>query len=152
MPLTALKNIIKKLEQIDFVVAGQNAVIEGQEVLIEMLQGQLAEGLTGDNTPTLLYGSPFYHFSTIFRKEKYGVGIGAITSHITLFMFGDFYSQMTMKISKGKFTIFSNVPYYDKIIERSGESIMRVSAANMESFYQLYIKPALDKEIDKILE
>jgi hypothetical protein len=152
MPLNEFQARLNKLLTIDFEVAYQNAMIEGEGVLIELLQSQLSAGLTGDETPILLYESPEYSPFTVKFKKAFGSGIGSITDHITLYMFGEFYARMRLHIRGGDFSIISDVSYYEKIIHRSGLGVMKVSKANMDSFFNLFIKPALEKELLKFSE
>lgn len=151
MALENLRNKIKKVQEVDIPVAYQNAIIDNEEVIKELLREQLASGISGSGDPIMLYDEPGYHPFTIKYKKIYGSGLGAITDHITLYMFGSFYGRLFMTIKGSEFNIKSDVPYFGDIIRKSGSDVMKLNATSMDILLRYHVNPQVEKELEKYL-
>jgi hypothetical protein len=143
---------IKKLNEIDIPVAYENALIENEAAIIELLQEQLKMGISGYFEPITLYGFPEYSAKYIAFKRRYGYGSdGKQTDFVNLYLYGDFYRQMFTTIKKSTVYIKSNVPYYDKIIGRSGPEVMLLNSESEETLQTLFINPVIEQVIKEAL-
>lgn len=135
----------------DVSIAYQNAIIDNEGAIIELLQQQLISGISGTGEPITLYGETEYSPFTVRYKKQFGSGIGGLTDRITLYMFGEFYAQMFMTVKGEVFSIKSKVPYYDKIIQRSGPEVMMLSPESMDILLELFINPEIKKVLNQHL-
>jgi len=140
-----------KLRKLNASIAYQNALIDNERVIIELLQEQLKAGTTGTGEPTTLWGDTEYHPFTKRFKRDFGQGTGAVVDRITLYMFGDFYGSMYTTAKGETFTIKSRVSYFDKIIERSGPDVMRLSDDSMDILIRYHVNPMVEKAVTEAL-
>ncbi len=149
--LSNLELRIKKLVEIDLEVALQNLLIDNEGVIIELLQRQLESGISGSGDPIMLYTEKEYAPSTIAFKKRYGIGRGRITDRITLYMRGYFYEGMYTTIRGREFNVKSTVPYFDKIVERSGPDVMKLTQENFRILMEEFIEPEIRNVIVEAL-
>lgn len=149
--LADLERRLKHLQEMNVSIAYQNALIDHEEQIIELLQQQMIAGVSGDNDSIRLDGLAEYHPSTIRYKLAFGQGLGKIVDRIVLYMFGDFYAQMYTTIKGETFSIKSKVPYYDNIITRTGPNVMKLSPESMETLLNLWINPIIKEVVSEHL-
>jgi hypothetical protein len=122
-------------------------LIENKDFIEFLLQVQLSEGKDRYGNPVVIKDADgertYYKDRTIANKLRRGFGIGYETRWITNYMSGRFYSSIEARVYGTHFTFSSAVPYYDKIIFRSGDVIMHLSEANMEILRDEIIRPQL---------
>jgi hypothetical protein len=117
MPLEAFANTIQSLERFDFGLELYNIVQANKEKLVDLQQEQLSEGIGKDGR----FRSDGYAPLTKFLKKKYGQGLGAVTDRVTFFMTGDLYRSMYPAVTKDDFQVISQLPTFDKMVDRIGE-------------------------------
>jgi len=120
---------------------------ENRDFLEELLKTQLAEGRDRYDKPVTITDEDgertFYKYRTILRKGREGTGLGAHIAWITNYMSGSFYSSIEARVYGTKFSFSSDVPYYDKIVFRSGDKIMHLSDSSMKILMEEIIRPQL---------
>lgn len=155
--LEDLEKAIINLQSFSFAEHTEKIVEINAEDLLEIVRAQLELGYEG--TGEFIYlispgGEKNYNYSprTIDIKREYGLGIGAIVDHITLFDTGAFYSSLYISLeSDGNFEILSKDPKYPLLVARSGEHLLEISPKGGEVFEE-EILPIFQKLIDEILE
>lgn len=132
MPFANTFKKIRALEQFDLVKEIEEILIENSETIINLVRGQMAvKGKTGLGNPIKGKYGPFYSHRTTREKERYGLGLGKLTSHVTMFYTGDFYSSMYLKIEGTKFSILSPVEYFGKINAWNDNSLVELDAETL---------------------
>lgn len=148
MPLDGLKDIISDLATFSVEEEVNKLLYENSEVIIGLLQLQLSLGKDGDNKDVTINGNPFYKLSTINEKLANGDGLGKVVTHVTNYMYGGFYDGMYIVITGTSFEVFSDVPYFEDILTRSGgEKIMKLSEVSLNILMQDYILPQLNQRL-----
>lgn len=141
----------KHLLEMDVSIAYQNALIDNEEAILDLLRTQMSQGLSGNDGPIMLYDETSYQPFTVRYKKAFGFGLGAVTDRITLYMTGEFYARMFMTIKGESFTIKSNVPYFDDIINMTGPEVMSLNSENYETLVNLWINPEIKKVVQEHL-
>jgi hypothetical protein len=139
---------IKKVQEFDPVAETMDIIEKNADFIKELLRGQLASGRDGQGKPVTLFGRDFYADSTIFYKERHGVGIGKITDHITNYDSGTFYSMLKVRTAESVFEITSDVEYFNDIIARSGSVIMELDSVNMARLANEVVIPQLKQRFN----
>jgi hypothetical protein len=146
-----LANLAKrrqKLNEMNVSIAYQNALIENEGAIIEFIQQQMLEGITGNEEPITLYGYPEYSPEYArFKKRATGQRVDIINLHL----YGEFYNQMYTTAKGDTYTVRSAVPYFDKIIGRSGAEVMKMTPGNFESFLELFVNPEVRRVVNEAL-
>jgi hypothetical protein len=119
--LDDLQERIEKLQAFDFGEELREIVVGNTQTIRELQAEQMEQGLDVDGQPVELDGYPGYHPSTILHKERFGVGIGAITEHVTRYQTGTLYSELQVDVDGDEFTITSEVPYWGYLLDRTTE-------------------------------
>ena len=70
---------------------------------------------------------------TMDLKSKYGVGLGAVTDHVTLFQTGELYRTLRLDIENGNVIVSSPVPYEPELFARTGD-VSGLQPANLEDY------------------
>jgi hypothetical protein len=143
MPLDGLKELIDNLTAFDFGQEMETIVGEHTEDITELLKVQLAAGKDGNGEPVTLDGNPDYAPFTIEIKEKYGQGLGKVTDRITTYMTGDLYRSLKTKAEGRVFETDANVPYFDDVIDRTGDQIMDLDEDSRLKFAEEITLPAI---------
>jgi hypothetical protein len=150
-----LENAIKKLRALktfDVKSAVAEIIIEHSEFISDLLAMQLARGLDGDNEPVFILrnGKQEYTYSYFTKelKEKYGTGLGKETRWITNYSSGAFYKELFVTVNGAIFDIKSRVPYFQKILSRSGSRIMELNQEHLEILRDQIIVPEIRKRYE----
>lgn len=143
MPLLGLENLIGRLSTFSMEDTISSIISENADILLFLLKKQLAAGKDGNGDFVTLYGNAYYHELTVNYKLEFGVGLGAQTDWITNYMHGAFYESLYVIQNGNKVIITSDLDYFDKIIDRSGSIIMKLSKESMNVFKKEIIEPQL---------
>lgn len=143
MALDQFESFIGKLQAFDFAKEMDDAITANEDVIPDLVAQQLAIGKDGKNEDVTLFGKDEYAPFTIELKEKYGIGLGAVTNRITNYMTGAFYRGLKTEKSGGTFETTSDVEYFGKIQERSGTAITELNEEHERDFAEQYTLPAI---------
>lgn len=83
-------DMLESLRALDITAVAARSIEENEEVIADMMAARLARGKRADGTDIL----PDYKPITIAIKEETGVGLGAVTDHVTLFQTGAHYQEL----------------------------------------------------------
>lgn len=147
----SLRNIISKIEKAEkFNIKKETIDIinNNAEFILELLRDQMRAGKDADNKPVFAKYGPYYADSTVFEKERYGVGLGKFTEWVTNYMSGNFYLSLKVITKTDTFNITSDVDYFSDIITRSGIRIMELSKENVLIFRNTILLPELQKRLN----
>lgn len=145
MPLTDLYEKIEKIRTFDVVAETMNIIREYSETISDILAMQLSQGKDKNNEPVTIFGRDTYRPFTIEMKERYGTGLGKVVDVITNYMSGAFYLNLFVETEGTNFNVKSDVPYFEKILERSGNKIMELNQEHLELFTTEVLYPNLQK-------
>lgn len=144
--LDDFKNRIAALQGFDFGQALEQIVDDNKDRLPDLIRKQLADGKSGDGTPSTIFGRDQYQPATIAIKKQIGKGLGQVTSHVTNYMTGAFYESIEINVEGKTFEADSNVEYFSKIQAYSKPSLLEIDEANRLEFAETVTLPAI-KEI-----
>lgn len=144
MNLNPLLNLINGLKSLDTKAEVEKIVADNGERLTELMQEQLSAGkdITGGKR------IDSYAPLTKFLKNKYGVGLGAVTDRVTFFMTGELYGSLHAQVENNTYKIDSPLPTFDKMIERVGDENYGLDPAERLEFATTVTLP----EFSKVLE
>lgn len=77
-------------------------------------------GLNKDQTPITLDGDGYSPFTKRYKKD-FGVGLGAVTDRVTLYMTGESYQTMSLKVDGDNVNVFFTTPQAGKLMQRTGD-------------------------------
>lgn len=83
-------DMLNNLRAFDPAATAVTTIVMNKEVAADLMAEQLAQGIRSNATQI----KPDYKPLTIEIKETEGVGLGAITDRVTLYMHGDHYRQL----------------------------------------------------------
>ena len=142
MPLDQLQQFINSLDAFDFEASLSSAIVTNKDVISDKVAEQLGStSLDGDGNPVLLDGGG-YAGATIRYKQDFGRGLGAVTDRVTLYQTGELYRMINTEVVVDEVNTMSDVPYYDELIQRTGEQVMKLNETNRLEFAQEYVMPA----------
>lgn len=143
----SLKTFIRKLESLQrFDIEKETIDIINKNgfYITAMLRLQLQEGKDANDEPVKVFGRDYYSDRTVFDKEHGNYSpLGKITEWITNYRSGDFYSSLVTRASGTTFKTESNVPYFEDILTRSGDVIMKLNKAHLIEFSEEILIPQL---------
>lgn len=67
-------------------------------------------------------------------KQKYGVGLGRVVDHITLYQSGNLYRTLELYIDQKNIFVRSPAPYADKLIQRTTDKVFGLTPENKEEY------------------
>jgi len=144
------RRLISRLEEIAVAKPGPRAtdditdiINENKELLLDLIREQMATGIDGFNKPITIHGNAFYHPKTIRNKSR-KEGIAGITTHVTLYGRGNFYARLNLRARKRRVSVFSDVPYFEKIMQMSGENVLKLTPENLSWFRRTILIPELN--------
>jgi hypothetical protein len=147
MPLDNLEHLITALQTLD-VQKEQDAIIEAHKKSLADLQaeqwGSTSKDYAGRDI-RLLDNVEFdggYRPFTIKKKTEEGFGLGRITDRITLFQTGTLYKNLFATITAGKFFLTSDVPYFKKLMRRTGD-VTGLDADKRLEFAEAFVRPGM---------
>jgi hypothetical protein len=120
MSVAAFKNFIDNFSKLDLGKEQQRIINNNKDELLRLQLKQFEEGVDSKSEPILLEGkgyNPWY----ADKKRKYGIGIGQITDHVTLYLTGDLYRETFIQITNKEFYFTSRVPYFPELMRRTGD-------------------------------
>ena len=143
----SLKNLYNKLSAIESFdpVLETSIIINKYEWYVSgLIRLQLQQGLDSDDKPVTIFGRDYYADRTIFDKTFGAYApLGKITEWITNYKHGDFYRSLKT-VSDGRvFYTESDVPYFNEILIRSGDTIIKLSKSSKKDFIEEVLLPEL---------
>src|SRR6266699_5285937 len=138
----AINSLIKLKESLErFDIRNElRAIFENNaNAVVELQQQKLAAGIDITGTERVDEYRPF----TIKQKREKGVGLGAVTDHVTFFMTGELYQSLQTKISGDEFMVESPLRTFDKMLERIGEDKYGLDEQSRERFAEQFVLPGL---------
>jgi len=149
-----LNNLFKKIEAIDAFDIEQeiiDIINKNGDYISGLLRLQLQEGKDFEGKNVTIFGRDHYSDATIFDKERHGVGLGKQTEWITNYKTGFFYSTLVTTAKGRYFKTESSVPYFEDILKRSGDRIMKLNKYHLEEFSKEILIPELKRRFKKKL-
>lgn len=144
MPLNNLFRKIAALEAFDIEKEVIDIINKNGYYVSALLRLQLQEGLDANDEPVTVFGRPHYSDRTIFDKEHGNYPpLGKQTEWITNYRTGAFYASLVSVAEGRAFRTESNVPYFDEILKRSGDIIMKLNNKHLNEFRNEIILPQL---------
>lgn len=140
-------NTINKIAAFNFATAQSEAIKTNTDVLADMQADQFAQGHDSRGEPILLNGRG-YNLFYADKKRKYGVGLGAVTSRVTLFYTGELYKQLFASIVSGNVQIKSRVSYFPSLMSRTGD-VTGLDYEHRVQFANEYVLVFVDKMLQK---
>ena len=144
MALNNLAKRINALEQFDIESEIISIINEYGWFISALLRLQLQEGKDSEGNPVTIFGRDYYKDATIFDKE-HGLypPLGKQTEWITNYKTGAFYASL-VTIAEGRvFKTESNVFYFEEILKRSGDRIMKLNKEHLRQFTVEILIPQL---------
>lgn len=119
----------------------EKIVLNHEDEIISMIaEDQMYnKGITGKKTEI----TPYYHTSTIKRKQRKGQR----TDHVTLKDSGLFYNKMHINFDENGFYITSDAEYTQDLIDKYGTAIFRLTNENLNIIIHKYIRPDLQQKL-----
>lgn len=152
MPLDGLYNTINALSEFNIAKESIDIIRENSHFIIKRVREQMSAGIKGDESNITINGRPYYKDFTEFIKERHGVGIGAYTDRITLYMTGDFHNSLRLIISGFNFFVTSDISYFNEIMVMvNDESVLDLTRENLHWFSEEILKPELQKRFDEAI-
>lgn len=147
MALDQLQQFINSLDAFDFESSLSSVIVTNKDVISDKVAEQLGStSLDGDGNQVLLDGGG-YADATIRYKQDFGQGLGAITDRVTLYQTGELYRMINTEVVVDEVNTMSNVPYYDELMQRTGEQVMKLNESNRLEFAQEYVMPAFAEDL-----
>lgn len=135
MPLINLRNKITALRNFSFEKELVNIIEVNKEKIADLQAIQL---FTGKNSKgEEIY--PSYVAFTIAEKKKKG----QVTSRVTYKDTGELYESLFVIVQGRKFSIKSNSFKFDKMIKRSGVSVIGLNYESRVSFIEEFTRPQI---------
>lgn len=148
MPLNNFARKIEALESFDILSNVIDIINQNSFYVTALLRLQLQEGRDANDEPVRIFGRDFYSDRTIFDKEHGNYApLGKVTEWITNYKTGDFYSSLETEAFGTVFRTQSDVPYFDEILRRSGDIIIKLNRAHLIELRNEVIIPELRKRI-----
>ncbi|TXI13245.1 MAG: hypothetical protein E6Q68_01660 [Polynucleobacter sp.] len=151
MPLDNFYNVINALQDFNVEEEAVKIVSENREKIIMLLQKQLAAGIDGNGKKVKVNGRTIYRGWTT-KKKRGKIGLAGVTSHITNYMEGDFYSMMKVIVSGTDFQITSDAPHFYDILNQSGTVIMKLNKDSLQEFKNTILVPELKRRLDDAIQ
>lgn len=144
MPLNNLFRKIEALSVFDIEKEVIDIINRNGFYISALLRLQLQEGKDMNDEPVTIFGRDHYSDRTIFDKEHGNYApLGKQTEWITNYRTGAFYASL-VTVAEGKiFRTESNVHYFDEIIKRSGDKIIKLNKKHLIEFTQEILIPEL---------
>lgn len=144
MPLNNLFRKIDAISKFDIEKETIDIINENGWYITALLRLQLQRGKDMNDEPVTIFGRDYYSDRTIFDKEHGAYPpLGKFTSWITNYRTGQFYSTLVTSAQGRVFKTESSVPYFDKILQRSGDKIMKLSKEHLSQFSREILIPQL---------
>lgn len=144
MPLNNLFKRIEALQAFDVKKETIAIINEYGWYITALLRLQLQEGKDSNDEPVTIFGRNYYKDATVFDKEHGNYPpLGKVTEFITNYKTGTFYTSLKTTASGNVFKTDSDVPYFNEIIARSGDKIMKLNVKHLKQFKDEILIPKL---------
>lgn len=151
----ALDNLRRKLNAIilfDIEKETIDIINKNGYYISALLRLQLQMGKDANDEPVKVFGRDFYSDRTIFDKEHgHYPPLGKQTEWITNYKTGYFYASLRTVAYGRIFKTVSDVPYFDEILRRSGDIIIKLNKEHLAEFSNEILIPKL-RERYKLLQ
>lgn len=146
MALKQLEGLIKGLQSFDAKAEFVNIVEANKSELTALQREQLSYGkdITGKDR------IDEYRPLTKYLKSINGVGLGAVTDRVTFFMTGQLYNSLTTTLTNDVFRTTSNLPTFDKMIERIGVENYGLDPEQRQDFASNTAMPAYRERFKQV--
>lgn len=139
-----LHELQKKLKSFDVQKEVVASIVDTQEEIVRLNQGQLFLGLRADGTRMDDY-APFY----ADFKSKLAHPIASIVDRRTLFLTGEWWRNIKVDVGTNEFKLTNSDSKTAEIIAREGEQVLGLSKENKDQEYiPNYFAPTLAKRIE----
>ncbi len=144
MALNNLAKRINALEAFDLESVVISIINEYGWYISGLLKLQLQEGKDFEGNPVTIFGRDYYKDSTIFDKE-HGLypPLGKQTEWITNYKTGAFYASLVTVAEGRVFKTESDLFYFEEILKRSGDKIMKLNKEHLQEFTQEILIPQI---------
>jgi hypothetical protein len=146
MPSTNLTAHMQRLKAFadNYEQTAESIIRAHSDDLADLQAAQLAKGIksTGEEI------TPAYAPFTIQQKEKYGVGLGRVTSHVTAFSSGETYKLLQAKVNAGKYSIVADTYKYDLLEKRYGFKLFGLTLDSRLAFRDHVVVPEVQKSYE----
>lgn len=144
MPLNNLFKKIEALQVFDVEKETISIINENEHFITALLRLQLQAGKDMNDEPVTIFGRDYYSDRTVFDKEHGNYPpLGRQTEWITNYKEGYFYASLVTVAKGHTFKTVSDVPYFEEILKRSGDSIMQLNKQHLEQFSKEILIPQL---------
>lgn len=151
-----LDTLINNLSAFDFQQEQEHIITDNKERLADLQAQQFAMGKDSKGQPIELIDNPQYGYGyrpyTIFKKQTEGVGLGKITSFVSLYGKGTLYKELNVTIANNTFEIASKVPYWSTLMARTQEDTNKLSADSRRFFAEGYVLPGIEQRLNEVLK
>ncbi len=144
MPLNNLSRKIEALERFDITANIIEIINENSFYITALLRLQLQQGKDANDESVKIFGRDYYSDRTIFDKTHGDYpALGKVTEFITNFKTGEFYNSLRTVAQGTIFKTESDVFYFDKIIQRSTDVILKLNKEHLAELRNEIIIPQL---------
>lgn len=151
MPLNNLFKKIEAIELFDIEKETIDIINKNSFYITAMLRLQLQQGKDSEGNPVTIFGRDYYSDRTVFDKEHGNYpALGKVTEYITNYRTGAFYMSLVTKAEGRIFFTESNVPYFEEILKRSGDVIMKLNKEHLREFSQEILIPELKRRFQQL--
>jgi hypothetical protein len=147
--MSSLQTIKKRFldlqgKEIDF---ASKAIQENEEVAVQMVAEQLAQGIKSDGEPANFTYTPL----TIAIKKTRS-GLAAVTDHLTNYDTGASYRGLYMKVKGAEIDFGTTTDKDEAIDERMEGQAFRPTQKNKEEFLNQFAQPSMNKFIREFVK
>jgi len=144
MPLNNLFRKLNAVQTFDIQSESLKIITEYGYYITALIRLQLQQGKDANDENVKIFGRDFYSDRTIFDKEHGNYPpLGKQTEWITNYKTGAFYASLRTVVHGTTFGQESDVSYFEDIIERSGEVILRLNKEHILEFKEEILIPEL---------
>ena len=151
--MATISQLIERLQKLNESVPQiiANSIEQTKESFLALNASQLADG-NSSNGKTTLDGSDFYRPSTVRRKKKYGVGLGSVTDHITLYDSGQMHRSESLTVDGGKIVTDFNTDYSEFVLARTGTDVLALNPENKATYIFGDMFQAVKNQVEEITQ
>ena len=149
MPVDNLKHLADSLRRFDLEKEQTKIIEEHKDVLADLQAdqwGELSKDYAGRDIKLLDNPGGVYRPFTIQKKRSEGRGLGSVTDRVTLFQTGALYRELFVTIASGKFSLSSSVPYFKKLMNRTGD-VTGLDKDHRLEFAETYVRPGVKQAL-----
>lgn len=144
MPLSNLYRKLQAIENLNIENETIDIINQNGWYINALLRLQLQAGKDANNEDVTIFGRDYYADRTIFDKEHGNYPpLGKQTEWITNYKNGYFYAELVTHAQGRVFWTESEVPYFQRILDRSGDVIMKLNKEHLLQFTEEILVPEL---------